>query len=209
MLFDSSWRWTAHLDLDISIVRGLRDFATRLLRSGAEHPWTPDISPDALAQTLAAMGGMEWPAHQVTVVAQAEAELKTVVQGGDALFEGEAYAFNVEGGASQYASSGGLLRGYRETLASSGRLSQALHERRGQVAWLEAALIARDIRVGEMSKALADLGGSVSFRIGRVITWPLRVVVRMVMLVFRRVVLSAIPPGYLRRAKTMVRRLSR
>jgi len=202
--FDGSWRWTARLDPDILIVHGLRDFARRLLRSGAEHPWTPDISPDALTQTLAAMAGVEWLPHQVTVVARVEAELETVLHGGDTSYEAQAYAANMDGGASQYATSGGPLRGYREALASSGRLAQALHEREGQVAWLEATLIARDIRVGEMAGTLAAIHGSVSFRIGRALTWPLRVMV----LAVRRVALSVIPPGYVRRAKAMLRRLS-
>jgi len=203
--FDNSWRWTAHLDPDILIVRGLRDFARRLLRSGAEHPWTPDISPDALAQTLASMAGVEWRPHLVDVAARVEAELQTVLQGGDASDEARAYASNLEGGASQYASSGGPFRGYREALASGGRMAQALHEREGQVVWLEAALRARDVRVGELDGTLSAIRGSVSFRIGRVLTWPLRAIV----LLSRRVVLSVIPPGYTRRAKVMLRRLSR
>ena len=202
--FDNSWSWTAHLDPDILIVRGLRDFARRLLRSGAEHPWTPDISPDALTQTLASMAGVEWLPHQVTVVARLEAELKTVMRGGDASYEAQAYASNIEGGVSQYASSGGPLRGYREALATSGRLAQALDEREGQVTWLEATLIARDIRVGEMARTLEAIRGSVSFRIGRALTWPLRATV----LAARRVALSLIPPGYVRRAKALLRRLS-
>src|SRR5665648_354729 len=191
--FDDSWRWTAHLDADIVIVRGLRDFARRLLRSGAEHPWTPDISPDALTQTLAAMAGVEWFSHLVAVVARIEAELTTVVHGGDASYEARAYASDMEGGASQYASSGGALRGYREALASSGRLAQALYEREGQVTWLEATLRARDIRVGDMNATLAAIRGSVSFRIGRVLTWPLRATVLAVRRVALSVILARLP----------------
>jgi len=202
--FDNSWRWAADLDLDILIVRGLRDFARRLLRSGAEHPWTPDISPDALTETLVAMAGVQWLPHQVTVVARVEAELKTVLHGGDASYEAQVYASNMEGGASQYASSGGPLRGYREALASSGRLAQGLYEREGQVIWLEATLRSRDILVREMAGTLAAIRRSVSFRIGRALTWPLRVTV----LGFRRLALSIIPPGYVRRAKALLRRLS-
>lgn len=202
---DRSWFWTAALDLDVLIVRGLRDFAGRLLRSGVEHPWTPDISPDALTQTLAAMAGVEWRSSLVVVVARVEAELETVVHGGDASFEAHAYARNLEGGASQYASSGGPLRGYREALASSGRLAQALQEREGQVTWLEATLRARDIRVGEMTGTLAAIRRSLSYRMGRAITWPMRAIMNA----GRRMVLSLIPPGYIGRAKALVRRLSK
>lgn len=202
--FDRSWRWTAQLDQDILVVRGLRDFARRLLRSGAEHPWTPDISPDALTQTLTSMVGVEWSPHLVDVAARVEAEIKTVMHGGDATYEARAYVSNLEDGASQYASSGGPLRGYREALASSGRMAEALHEREGQVQWLEATLRARDIRVGEMDRTLLSIRGSVSFRIGRALTRPLRIIV----LAARRVALSVIPTGYLSRAAKLLRKMS-
>jgi hypothetical protein len=44
-IFDPSWRFATVLPDDVLLVRGLRDFARRLLRSGAEHPWASDISP--------------------------------------------------------------------------------------------------------------------------------------------------------------------
>ena len=205
--FDPTWRWTAELDDDVVLVRGLRDFARRLLRSGAEHPWNPDISPDALAQTLAAMAGVEWDPALVEVVAGVEAELDVVVHGGDATYEGVSYASNLEGGSSQFAHSG--ARGYREALASSGRMAQALHERDGQVQWLEATLRARDARVGDLDRTLDAVRGSVSFRIGRFLTWPVRWPVSVVASTFRRLALSMLPPGAPGKVRKLVQRLSR
>ena len=192
---DRTWRWTAELDDDVVLVRGLRDFAGRLLRSGAEHPWNPDISPDALTQTLAAMAGIEWNPALVDAVAAIEAELDVVVNGGDATYEGLSYARNLEGGSSQFAHSSGGARGYREALASSGRMAQALHERDGQVQWLEATLRARDARVGDLDRTLEAVRGSASFRIGRFLTWPVRWPVSLAATASRRLALSMLPPG--------------
>jgi hypothetical protein len=201
--FDSTWRWTGDLSQNALLVRGLRDFARRLLRSGAEHPWTPGISPDALAQTLVAMAGVQWSNSLVDQVARAEAELESVVQGGDAISEALAYAGNLEGGRSQFTSASGPSRGYREALATSGRLAQALYEREGQVEWLEATLRARDVRVGELEHTVAAIRGSISFKIGRFFTWPLRASISGA----RRFAMSVIPSGYVARAKRLVRRL--
>jgi hypothetical protein len=204
--FDPTWRWTAELDDDVVLVRGLRDFARRLLRSGAEHPWNPDISPDALAQTLAAMAAVEWDPALVEVVAGVEAELDVVVHGGDATYEGLSYASNLEGGSSQFAHSG--ARGYREALASSGRMAQALHERDGQVEWLEATLRARDARVGDLDRTLDAVRGSVSFRIGRFLTWPVRWPVGVAASTSRRLALSMLPPGAPGKVRKLLQRLS-
>lgn len=205
--FDLTWRWTEELDDDVVLVRGLRDFARRLLRSGAEHPWNPDISPDALAQTLAAMAGIEWDPALVEVVAGVEAELDVVVHGGDATYEGASYASNLESGSSQFAHAG--ARGYREALAASGRMAQALHERDGQVKWLEATLRARDARVGDLDRTLDAVRGSASFRIGRFLTWPVRWPVSVVASTSRRLALSLLPPGAPGRLRKLAQRLSR
>lgn len=201
---DPTWYWAGDSSWEALVIRGLRDFARRLLRSGAEHPWSPDISPDALTQTLAAMVGVEWDHAMVQSVALAEAQVETVVNGGDAAYEAHAYQANLEGGQSQAASTVGPSRGYRAAVASGGRLAEALHERGGQVEWLEAALRARDIRVGELERTVGHIRGSLSFRIGRGLTWPLRSMVGGV----RRLGMSLIPPGYLHRARRLAERLA-
>ena len=206
---DRTWRWTAELDDEVVLVRGLRDFAGRLLRSGAEHPWNPDISPDALTQTLAAMAGIEWNPALVNAVAAIEAELDVVVNGGDSTYEGPSYARNLESGSSQFAHSSGAARGYREALASSGRMAQALHERDGQVQWLEATLRARDARVGDLDRTLEAVRGSASFRIGRFLTWPVRWPVSLAATASRRLALSMLPPGTPARVRRLLQRVSR
>ncbi len=200
---DASWRLSQELPSDVLLVRGLRDFVIRLLGSGAEHPWAADISPDALTQTLAAMVAVDDAPRLVDIVARVEAEVEVVILGGSAAAEATAYARNVAHGASQFAAQAGPSRGYREALASAGRMAQELHDREGQVRWLQATLRTRDRRVGELEHQVASVRGSVSFRIGRFFTWPGRALIGGA----RRVAISAIPAGYIGRAKNVLQRL--
>jgi hypothetical protein len=201
---DPTWYLTGEETWSLLVVRGLRDFARRFLASGAEHPWTPDISPDALTHTLVAMAGVGWEPSQLHHIARLEAEVETVLRGGDATFEALAFQTNLESGQSQASSRPGPSRGYREAVASNGRLAEALVDRSGQVEWLEAALRARDIRLGELERTVSHIRGSLSFRIGRGVTWPLRSWVGAV----RRLGLSLVPPAYVHKAKRLAQRLA-
>lgn len=203
-VLDDTWRLTHVLTDEVVLLRGLRDFARRLLRSGAEHPWAPDTSPDRLTGTLAGMVGLEISGASVDTVARIEAEVEVVVSGGGAAAESAAYAKNLDSGRSQFVSQSGPARGYREVTAVTGRLAQELDARQNQVEWLELTLRLRDRRLGDIERQLVSTRGSASFKIGRFFTWPLRAIVLLV----RRVALSAIPPGYLRRAMQLARRLS-
>lgn len=202
-LLDPSWRLTQPLDDDVLLTHGLRHFVLRLLGSGAEHPWASDASPDGLTQTLAAMVGVD-STRLVDVVARLEAEVEVVVHGGDAAAEARAYGRNVERGSSRFAAPSGPSRGYREALALAGSLAQELHERTGQVEWLEATLRVRDRRVGNLEHQVTSVRESLSFRIGRVITWPGRAMIGGV----RRAALSAIPPTYISRVMELLRRMT-
>lgn len=200
---DPTWFLAAEQPWEALVVHGLRDFSRRLLASAAEHPWTPDISPNALTQTLSAMAGIEWDASIVDRIALSEAEVATVLNGGDATYEAVAYRANLEGGQSQ-AATVGPSRGYREAMAFNGRLSESLHERNEQVSWLEASLRARDVRLAELERTVSHIRASLSFRIGRAVTWPLRVWVG----VARRLGMSMVPPAYIHKAKRLAQRLA-
>jgi len=203
-VFDPTWRWTQRLPDDVLLVRGLRDFSRRLLRSGAEHPWAPDVNPDRLTQTLAAMAGVDVSAKAIDQVARLEAEIEVVLGGGDAVSESVAYAQNLDAGRSQFSSQSGASRGYREALAVSGRLAQALGDRSDQVEWLQLTVRARDRQLGDLERRQESLRESVSFKIGRALTWPARSLV----LLARRVAVSAIPPGYITKAMNLLRRFA-
>lgn len=204
-VLDDTWRFTQALPSQVVLLRGLRDFARRLLRSGVEHPWAPDSSPDRLAQTLAGMTGLEVTERDIDLVARYEAEVDVVLDGGGAATESMAYARNLDSGRSQFVSQSGPARSYREVTATTGRLAQELDARHSQVEWLELTLRLRDRRLGDLEHQLRSTRESASFKIGRFFTWPLRSSVSLV----RRVALSAIPPGYLRRGMELLKRVGR
>jgi hypothetical protein len=171
-LLDSSLRFTEVLSVQLLVVRGLRDFARRLLRSGGEHPWSADASPDSITQTLVAMTGAEFSFGVIEAVARVEAELEVVLRGGGVSAEATAFAENLGAGRSQYVGQGGPDRGYREALAANGRLAVALEERSSQVTWLTSTVRARDRRVAELERELRTTHASFSYRIGAFLTWP-------------------------------------
>lgn len=203
-VFDPSWYWAEDIPAVLSVQRGLRVFARRLLRSGAEHPWKADISPDALCQTLCAMADLPWTPASSNEIASREAELQVAVFGGDALAENQSLSTNLESGASQFTSTPGPSRGYRESLDLAGRMSSELFDRGGQVEWLESTVKQRDVQVGELENTLGSVRASVSFKIGRGVTYPGRAVIKS----GRRAAISALPPGLVPRMTRVLRRMS-
>lgn len=200
-LFDTSWSWSEDLSAELTLARGLRDFARRLLGSGCEHPWQPDISPDALTQTLLAMAERPWSESLAEDIAVREAELEVVLRGTRDRTEGEIVAENRALGSSQVSGASAPSRGYREALSTVGRMSQELHERGDQVKWLEASLRQRDQKVAETQRQLARVKSSPSYLLGRRITRPAR---RMGMQATGRVktlALTTIPPRYTARVE--------
>lgn len=204
-VLDPTWQLSQRLPDEVILIRGLRDFARRLLRSGAEHPWAPDINPDRLSKTLAAMAAVEVTPQAIDVVARIEAEVELAVNGGDAVTESLAYACNLDVGRSQFVSQSGPTRAYREALALSGKLAQTLDDRESQVEWLQLTLGARDRQLGDLERQQNALRGSASFKVGRFLTWPARSVIGLI----RRMILSSIPPGYVSKAMELARRLAR
>lgn len=206
-LLDPSWSWSESLDPRLAVVRGLRVFARRLLRSGAEHRWRPDISPDDLTRTLAAMADLPVEPSMIDGVALREAEVDAVLQQLDPAQESQAYAANLAGGASQFTATPGPSRGYRESLAVTGRMSQELHERGEQVQWLESSLRDRDRRVAALERELTSVRRSASYRAGRKLTAPGRRAGQAAVQTGRRGVLSMLPPDVVPRAERALRKL--
>lgn len=200
-VLDPTWTWAEELPEALPLARGLRDFSRRMLAAGAEHPWQADISPDAVTQTLLAMVSLPWSDALVAEIAEREAELEIVLHGGGAIEQSAALAANLAGGASQFVSAPSPARGYRESLAATGRLSQELHERSGQVKWLEATVRQRDHRVAQLQMQVERIEGSPSYKLGRVVTAPTRRVSDRAMRKVKSRVLTFLPPRYSRGAE--------
>jgi hypothetical protein len=199
---DGSWALSTRLSDDVLVVHGLRDFASRLLGAGSEHPWAPDTSPDSLSRTLAAMASLVVQPGVLEEVARLEAEVRVVLRGGDAVEESVAFAGNLQAGRSQFVAQSGPTRGYREAVAAGTRLAEELAARSAKVEWLEATLAMRDRQVDSLERQLGSVWASASFKIGRFFTWPVRGLVQGL----RRVVYSVIPMDMVKRAEAALRR---
>lgn len=206
-LLDASWSWSESLEPQVAVVRGLRVFARHLLRSGAEHRWRPDISPDDLARTLAAMADLPVDPAVIDGIARREAEINAVLQQLRPSDESHSYATNLAAGASQFTATPGPARGYRESLAVTGRMSQELHERGEQVEWLESSLRDRDRRVAALERELVSVRTSLSYRAGRKVTAPGRNAGQAVVRAGRKGALSMLPPDFAPRAERALRKL--
>lgn len=206
-LLDASWSWSESLEPETAVIRGLRVFARHLLRSGAEHRWRSDISPDELTRTLAAMADLPVDPAVIDGIARREAEVDAVLQHLSASRESHSYATNLAAGASQFTATPGPARGYRESLAVTGRMSQELHERGEQVEWLESSLRDRDKRVAALERELASVRGSLSYRAGRKVTAPGRNAGQAAVRAGRKGALSMLPPDFAPRAERALRKL--
>jgi hypothetical protein len=197
---DPSWRLTVPVADDVLVAHGLREFASGLLASGAEHPWSSDISPDALVRTLAAMAGNQVTDGTLDALSRLEAQVDAATGTAD---EGLAYLARVEAGRSQFVAQSGPARGYREAVAASIRLAQALESRSAKVEWLEATLESRDRKLEAVQQQLAHTRGSLSFRIGQLVTFPARAFV----VLGRRIVNAVLPMDLVHKAETLARKL--
>ncbi len=173
-IFDTSWNWAKEVSHDVALTYCLRHFSIRLLRAGLPHPWRPELSPNEMALTLAGMAGRGFSKSVVSAAAKLDAAMQIALFdvpstdakrfASDAIAEGSsACTFTVVGGA-----------GFKELATQSTRMSIALQTRTDQVAWLEKALENRSAKLLKTEKRLAHTRSSVSFRVGQVVTWPLR-----------------------------------
>jgi len=199
---DDSWAMSRPVSDDVLVVHGLRHFAERLLAAGSEHPWAPDTSPDSLTRTLAAMCSFVVPFEAFDEIARLEAEVEVVLHGGGAVDESRGYAQSLQAGRSQFVAQSGPSRGYREAMAAGIRLAEELQTRSAKVEWLEATLATRDRQVDSLERQLQSTWDSASFRMGRLLTWPVRVVVKGL----KRIVEAVLPMELVKRAEQVARR---
>lgn len=172
---DESWSWTGSgVDTDTMILYCLRHFSLRALKAGLSHPWRPDSSPDEIAQSLAAMAGRAPSAKQLAKVGRLDGEIEALLLDLPAEAHEEFIASSIADGQSSLSAVVGGGVGFRELASRTAQLSIALQTRAEQVEWLEASL--RNTRFN-LEKSITELGNvrnSLSFKVGRALTSPLR-----------------------------------
>ncbi len=189
-VLDSSWNTTLQVPYEIALTRALRRFGYRVLSGGLRHPWPSGMSPNRLTVTLASMVGLIVTPHLLERSARLEVELEGQQRNNTEAGDQQLYFELQTMGEQPMGTEPGQPRGYREALATVGRLSTELAEAQSQIEWLDQTVQLREDQLRKERRASDDVKNSVSFAIGRGITAPFRFVFRAFRPIFR-----AMTPG--------------
>ncbi len=189
-VLDGSWNTTLQLPYEIALTRALRRFGYRVLAGGLRHPWPSGMSPNRLTVTLASMVGVTVTPHLLERSARLEVELEGQQRNNTEAGDQQLYFELQTMGEQPMGTEPGQPRGYREALATVGRLSTELAEAQSQIEWLDMTVQLREDQLRQERRQASDIKNSVSFAIGRGVTAPFRFLFRAFRPIFR-----AMTPG--------------
>jgi hypothetical protein len=184
-LLDASWNTTLQVPYEFALTRALRRFGYRLLAGGLRHPWPSGMSPNRLTVTMAAMVGVTVTPHMLERSARLEVELEGQQRNNTEAGDQQLYFELQTMGEQPMGTEPGQPRGYREALATVGRLSTELAEAQSQIEWLDKTVQLREDQLRKERRLADDVKNSVSFAIGRGLTAPFRLIFRAFRPIFR------------------------
>ena len=205
-LADPSWRRTGVVSGEDALVRGLRDFARRLLASGSAHPWRVTVTPDELTITLASMAGVTVSAAMIARVAHLEAEVESTVAGRPEDLE-EVLGHNLEQGRFARNLPAPDEVGFRELLTHHRVISRELREKQGQVKWLEGTLRLRDRYVRRLERVIERYEETLTYRAVEAMRAPRRIATEKAVAAAKSTAQDALPPGALSKARQLATRV--
>ncbi len=189
-ILDGSWNTTLQVPYEIALTRALRRFGYRVLAGGLRHPWPSGMSPNRLTVTLASMVGVTVTPHLLERSARLEVELEGQQRNNTETNDQQLYFELQTMGEQPMGTEPGQPRGYREALATVGRMSTELAEAQSQIEWLDKTVQLREDQLRKERRLHDDVKNSVSFAIGRGVTAPFRLLFRAFRPIFR-----AMTPG--------------
>jgi hypothetical protein len=189
-LLDSTWNTTLRVPYEIALTRALRRFGYRVLAGGLRHPWPSGMSPNRLTVTMASMVGVTVTPQLLERSARLEVELDGQQRNNTEAGDQQLYFELQTMGEQPMGAEPGQPRGYREALATVGRLSTELAEAQSQIVWLDQTVQLRETQLRKEHRLSDDIKNSMSFAIGRAVTAPFRFVFRGLRPIFR-----AMTPG--------------
>lgn len=205
-LADPSWRRTGVVSADDALVRGLRDFARRLLASGSAHPWRVTVTPDELTITLASMAGLTVTEPMIARVARIEAEVASTVAGRPEEM-GEMLEHNLELGQFARDLPAPDEIGFRELLTHHRVISRELREKQGQVKWLEGTLRHRDRYIRTLERVIERYEDTLTYRAVEAMRAPRRIATEKAVAAAKSTAQDALPPGALSKARQLAARV--
>lgn len=202
-LIDATWRRSQPVAADEALVRGLRDFARRLLASARVHPWRSTATPDELAVTLGAMAGLTVTPEMIAVVADVEAEVAAIRRGAPRSLR-TLLERNLQQGQHARDLPARDEAGYRELLAHDRTQARVLREKQGQVAWLEGTLRHRDRYIRTLEKLIESYEETMTYRTVQALRAPRRIATRKAVAAARTTAEDALPPDTMNKARKLV-----
>ncbi|MEV4411161.1 class I SAM-dependent methyltransferase [Catellatospora sp. NPDC049609] len=169
--WDPTWSTTLREPVAVALARSLRSFAVRLITGGYSHPWPVLVDADSLTVILAGMAGHTLERPTLTAAVALEARLRAAELGLDEQGREELH----ERLAAVMPGTPPLdLDSHRELHAANERLRAELAHAVARTAWAEELLGKRESALRNAEDRLDMLSGSLSFRIGRLVIYPLR-----------------------------------
>ena len=205
-LADPSWRRTGVVSGDDALVRGMRDFARRLLASGSAHPWRVTVTPDELTITLASMAGLTVTEAMIARVARIEAEVASTVAGRPE-DQPELLERNLEQGRFARDLPAPDEIGFRELLTHHRVISRELREKQGQVKWLEGTLRHRDRYIRTLERVIERYEDTLTYRAVEAMRAPRRIATEKAVAAAKSTAQDALPPGALSKARQLAKRV--
>jgi hypothetical protein len=174
-LHDPSWSFNGTAPLNVVLTRSFQRFATRLLHGGYRHPWPTTLNADQLTRTMLAMAEQGITQDDVFTAARLDAEIAAAVNDLSPTEEAARVSSLLADPTTGGSAVEDEVHGYRESLALVSRLRDELRTARGQVEWLDSRLIHRERQLVRLRRTDERLRTSVSYKLGRALTAPLRV----------------------------------
>ncbi len=169
--WDPTWSTTVRMPLDVALARSLRTFAVRLITGGYSHPWPVLVDADSLVVILAGMAGHTLERPVLTAAVELEARLRAAEHGLD---EAGRARLRDRLAAVTPGTPPLDLDSHRELHAANDRLREELAHAVSRVAWAEELLESREKALRHAEDKLDILSGSFSFRLGKLLIYPLR-----------------------------------
>lgn len=169
--WDPTWSTTLREPTEVALARALRSFAVRLITGGYSHPWPTLVDADSLTVILAGMAGHTLERPALTAAVTLEARLRAAERGLDQAGREQLR----ERLASVTPGTPPLdLDSHRELHAAHERLSGELAHAVSRLDWAEELLRSREKALRDAEAKLDVLSGSLAFRLGRLLMYPLR-----------------------------------
>jgi hypothetical protein len=182
-LLDPSWRTTGPLPYDVALTRALRHFAVALITGAYAHPWPATIDADGLTVILAGMAGQTIERNAMQAAVEAEVDILAAIRGLDAAGRGDLLTqlAAVDAGTPPLD-----MDSHRELREAMIRLRGQLEHAEAQLKWYQELLSSREYALKRAQRTINVLSGSISFRAGRALIAPARLLKRLLRRAIRR-----------------------